>query len=359
MTRKAFSEPLLQWHKRHGRFDLPWQKNRTPYRVWLAETMLQQTQVSTVLPYYQAFISVFPNLSRLAKADLDSVLQQWSGLGYYRRARHLHQCARIVAKQYHGRFPRSLAQLMELPGIGRSTAGAIMALAWSEPYPILDGNVKRVLCRYLGIETWPGEKATENRLWQWSQRYTESARDVASYTQAIMDLGATVCRRTQPLCHACPFSADCSARRQGKQQDIPVAGQKKDLSIKHTQMLLLYNQRKEILLLKRPPVGVWPNLWSLPECDATQDPDHWCHQNLGLRTNHWQHWQVFQHTFSHFKLRIQPRVARLQGTASRVMASQDSQWLQYKPDRKIAIATPVNRLLNAFFQWVMEKTHKP
>ncbi len=355
MTKKCFSERLIHWHHQNGRHDLPWQKNRTPYRVWLAEIMLQQTQVSTVLPYYQRFLSTFPSLSQLAKADLDQVLVLWSGLGYYRRARFLHQCAKTIVDQYHGRFPRNMEQLIGLPGIGRSTAGAILALAWSKPYPILDGNVKRVLCRFHGIESWPGEKAVEESLWAWSQKYTESATDVARYTQAIMDLGATVCRRTSPLCECCPFITDCHAHRHKRQDSIPATRSKKPLPIKNTRMLLLYNHRSEILLLKRPPVGIWPNLWSLPECEEHQNPTDWCQQQFGLKSGEWQNWQNFQHTFSHFKLRIQPMVANIKQPATRVMDSHDTLWVKTQKDKKLAVATPVNKLLQQFTYWIKEK----
>jgi len=234
----AFAARLLAWFQRHGRHDLPWQKRRTPYRVWVSEIMLQQTQVATVIPYYQRFMARFPTAQVLADAPIDDVLHLWTGLGYYARARNLHKAAQIIRDRHGGRFPRAMEAVQELPGIGRSTAGAILAIATGQRHPILDGNVKRVLTRHGAIPGWPGDKRVEERLWELAERYTPKAH-AADYTQAIMDLGATLCTRSKPRCEACPVAVDCAARGLGKQTKFPASKPRKLMPVRRTRMLLL------------------------------------------------------------------------------------------------------------------------
>ncbi|MDN5924371.1 MAG: A/G-specific adenine glycosylase, partial [Xanthomonadales bacterium] len=248
---------LLTWHRHHGRHDLPWQQPRSAYRTWVAEIMLQQTQVQTVVPYFQRFMARFPDLPSLAAADEDDVLALWSGLGYYRRARFLHTAARICVGQYAGELPRTLEALMALPGIGRSTAGAILAQAHGQRCAILDGNVKRVLTRHAGVHGWPGDAAVEKRLWLLAEQNTPT-RKVVDYTQAIMDLGATVCTRTQPRCDVCPLHEDCVAKRDGLTDTLPQRKARKPLPSRHTHMLLLVDHQGRVLLRQRDGHSVWP-----------------------------------------------------------------------------------------------------
>ena len=321
MTSADFSGRLLEWFARHGRTDLPWQVDPTPYRVWISEIMLQQTQVATVIPYYQRFMARFPDLSTLAGASLDQVLQHWSGLGYYARARNLHEAARVVAERFQGRFPGRLEDVMALPGIGRSTAGAILSLACGQRHPILDGNVKRVLARFHAVDGWPGQASVLKRLWALAEEYTPVTR-VAAYSQAIMDLGATLCTRSRPACGQCPLAADCEARAAGRQRDYPAARPRKALPLRRTRMMLLSNAAGEILLEQRPPAGIWGGLWSFPEIAHGQPLDAWCREHMGLGVRVIEEWPCVQHTFSHFHLEITPVLAcaehtrrRRQGTA--------------------------------------------
>ena len=257
---------VVRWQRRHGRHGLPWQGTRDPYRVWLSEVMLQQTQVSTVLDYYPRFLARFPSVQALAAAPLDDVLALWSGLGYYSRARHLHQCAQQVVAVHGGAFPASSAALATLPGVGRSTAAAIAAFCFGERAAILDGNVKRVLTRVLGFDGDLALAAEERRLWAAAESLLP-ARAVDVYTQGLMDLGATLCKRARPDCPRCPFADDCVANRDGRQAELPAARPRKALPERATVMLVLWHGG-EILLLKRPPTGIWGGLWSLPESDS-------------------------------------------------------------------------------------------
>ena len=247
MSPKPFHRRLLHWFRHHGRHDLPWQSPRDAYRVWVSEIMLQQTQVATVIPYFERFMARFPDLASLASADLDQVLHLWTGLGYYARARNLHRAAGVIVAEHGGRFPTDFEAVLALPGIGRSTAGAILAQACDQRHAILDGNVRRVLARHRAIEGWPGQKAVENTLWALAEELTP-AEDVADYTQAIMDLGATVCTRSQPRCAACPLAEDCQARAAGRQADFPGRRPRKALPERHTRMLLLRDAEGQVLL---------------------------------------------------------------------------------------------------------------
>ena len=211
---------MIAWFAQHGRKDLPWQQDPTPYRVWVSEIMLQQTQVRTVIPYYQRFMQAFPDLRALAAAPLDQVLHHWSGLGYYARARNLHRAAQRIRDDHAGRFPEDIEVVMRLPGIGRSTAGAVLSLACGQRHAILDGNVKRVLARFHAVEGWPGKTAVLEQLWALAEAATPQ-RDVAAYNQAMMDLGATLCRRGTPECPSCPLQSDCRACKLGRQSEFP------------------------------------------------------------------------------------------------------------------------------------------
>ncbi|MBD3609161.1 MAG: A/G-specific adenine glycosylase, partial [Gammaproteobacteria bacterium] len=284
MSEAHFAERLLVWFDQHGRKELPW-KSSDPYRVWISEIMLQQTQVTTVIPYFERFITRFPDIATLAMAKQDEVLHLWTGLGYYARARNLHKAAQIIQQQYQGRFPEDFDQVIALPGIGRSTAGAILAQAMEQRHAILDGNVKRLLSRLYVIEGWPGEKQTENKLWQLAEELTPRQR-IADYTQAVMDIGATLCKRSKPDCDHCPFHNHCQARRQGRQAELPHRKPKKDKPVKRCHMLILQDAQGHVLLQQRPPSGIWGGLWSLPECPEDIDILHWSQAPLGLPLSH-------------------------------------------------------------------------
>jgi len=262
----GFADALIDWQRRAGRHDLPWQRTRDPYRIWVSEIMLQQTQVSTVLGYYERFLARFPDVAVLAAAPLDEVLSHWSGLGYYSRARNLHACARAVVERHDGAFPADPAALEALPGIGRSTAAAIAAFAWGVSAPILDGNVKRVLCRVFAVEGFPGERAVEQRLWALAARELPQAGEgrMETYTQALMDLGATLCVRTRPRCEACPVAARCEARAQARVDALPTPRPARVTETRAADWLLL-RAGDAVLLERRSSSGLWGGLWSLPE----------------------------------------------------------------------------------------------
>jgi A/G-specific adenine glycosylase len=339
-----FSARVLGWFARHGRTDLPWQLDPTPYRVWVSEIMLQQTQVTTVIPYYQRFMARFPDVVALAAAELDQVLHHWSGLGYYARARNLHAAAHIIRDRHAGRFPEDLDELLALPGIGRSTAGAILALAAGQRHPILDGNVKRVLARFHAIEGWPGQAAVQKALWALAEQYTPETQ-VAAYTQAMMDLGATVCTRARPACGRCPLQADCAARAGGCPTDYPSPRPRKSLPLRKTRMLLLRNAAGEVLLEKRPPAGIWGGLWSFPELAAGDGLGDGCIERLGCDVQLVGEWRAIRHSFSHFRLQITPVLATTRAGPAGVMEGRERLW--YKPDSRdeLGFAAPVERLL--------------
>ncbi|HET9834885.1 MAG TPA: A/G-specific adenine glycosylase, partial [Rhodanobacteraceae bacterium] len=304
---------LLPWFDRHGRHDLPWQDTpsnpRTPYRVWVSEVMLQQTQVATVIPYFERFVHELPNVRALANANEDHVFALWSGLGYYRRARHLHRAAHACVARHGGELPRDFASLAALPGIGRSTAGAILALAYGERFPILDGNVKRVLTRFHGVHGWPGERVVEQRLWVLAERNTPDER-IADYTQAIMDLGATVCTRARPRCEECPLANDCVAHKQGLTDELPQARPVRELPRKETVMLILRDAQDRILLQRRGASGVWSGLWSLPEAEDRAAADRIAASLAGLDPTQAEALPPLLHVFTHYRLRIHPLLWR-------------------------------------------------
>lgn len=342
---KEIAPSLLAWYDVHGRHNLPWQRDRSLYRVWISEIMLQQTQVTTVIDYFERFMARFPHLESLAQAPLDDVLSLWSGLGYYARARNLHAAAVYVAHHHGGEFPREYDQVIALAGIGRSTAGAILAQALDARHPILDGNVKRVLARYSAIEGWPGEKKIESQLWEIAEELTPNKRN-ADYTQAIMDLGATVCTRRQPLCGRCPLSLNCRALQQQRVNDLPTPKPRKSLPSRHTSMLIARNQRGELLLIKRPPVGIWGGLWSFPEWDETTIPlELWCKERFALRVINQRRGAELRHTFSHFQLTITPLILDTEPLTA-VMAGTDQHWYNVSAAQSLGLAAPVRTLLD-------------
>ena len=340
---------LLPWFDRYGRKSLPWQQDPTPYRVWVSEIMLQQTQVTTVVGYFERFMSRFPNVATVASAEADEVLHYWSGLGYYARARNLHRTAQLVARDHSGKFPRTASELESLPGIGRSTAGAIASLAMGQRQPILDGNVKRVLCRYHAIERWWGDAATMRELWQHADRHTPAER-VAEYTQAIMDLGATVCVRSRPKCEACPLKTDCLAYSSNLQHAIPARKPKRERPQRFTTFLIVRNSDGQVLLHRRPPRGIWGGLWSFPECDVEENPRDWCKKKLGVAVEAPTPLPTVHHGFTHFDLDILPVVMEASpigdGTVSSAMEPAKSVWYNASsPPRALGLAAPVTALL--------------
>lgn len=339
-----FAERLLAWYDQHGRRSLPW-SSRDPYRIWVSEIMLQQTQVATVARYYERFMNRFPDVATLAAAGLDDVLHLWAGLGYYARARHLHQAARRVVTDHGGRFPRDLEALRALPGIGRSTAGAILAFAFEDRHPILDGNVRRVLARYHALPGTIGNSAHERRLWDLAAAHTPGTR-VADYTQAIMDLGATVCGR-EPACPLCPVQQECVAFRAGTVTDFPQRRPRSAPPVRHTRMLIIRDGAGRALLVRRPATGIWGGLWSLPEC-ADGDVQAWSLAHLGCRIRLSGPGMPLHHRFTHFTLAITPLPAVLEGDAATV-ENRDTVWYNTEHlDQYPGVAAPVRQLLSLF-----------
>jgi A/G-specific adenine glycosylase len=338
----SFATRLLRWFDQHGRKDLPWQHPRDAYRVWLSEVMLQQTQVSTVIGYFERFVGALPTLPDLAAADEDTVLALWSGLGYYRRARFLHRAAQICVAQHHGEMPRDYDALAALPGIGRSTAGAILAQAYGMRFPILDGNVKRVLTRYHGIHGQPGQSAVEKQLWQHAEAHTPTQR-VADYTQAIMDLGATLCVRSRPACEVCPLKDDCVARRDNLTALLPSRKPAKVIPTRTTVMLIIRDAQRRVLLERRGPVGVWPGLWSLPEAKDTDAA--WAAAQKFARIDDAQALTSFMHVFSHYRLAIEPLLfddaVALKGVADHMQ----QRWCSASELTTLGLPAPVRELL--------------
>jgi len=349
MKETAFSTVILNWYKKHGRFDLPWQQDRSLYRVWVSEIMLQQTQVSTVIPYFKKFMATFPDITQLAKAKQDEVLHLWTGLGYYARARNLHKSARLITDNYKGEFPRDFDQVLDLPGIGRSTAGAILAQALDQSHAILDGNVKRVLARFHVVPGWVGTKTVADKLWQLSENVTPR-NNCADYTQAIMDLGATLCTRGKPDCKICPLHNNCKALAQGNPSDYPGKKPKKDYPIKSTTMMIL-EQDCKVLLYQRPPSGIWGSLWSFPECPTDENTIQWCQQNLGISIHKTKDLAKIHHKFSHYQLDITPQLAQIkqQNQSSVIMENAPYVWYNTREPEAIGLPAPVKELINRLF----------
>ncbi len=309
--------------------------------------MLQQTQVKTVIPYYDRFMQSFPDLEALAAASLDDILHHWSGLGYYARARNLHKTAQQIRDQHSGQFPDDPESLQQFPGIGRSTAGAILSLAFQQCQPILDGNVKRVMTRFHAIEGWPGKTEIQKKLWEIADQHTP-VKEVAAYTQAIMDLGATICTRSKPRCGDCPIQTDCEARKTDRQKDFPYSKPKKTIPTKKKIFLILRNDQNEILLEKRPPTGIWGGLWSLPECDHDDDPIKVCKERFAYKISNQQIQETVQHTFSHFHLEITPLLALVTGHATMVMEPGETLWYNNTQTKHLGLAAPVASLLKNY-----------
>ncbi|GAA5315904.1 MAG: A/G-specific adenine glycosylase [Candidatus Pelagadaptatus aseana] len=341
LNRAGFSGRVLEWFQQHGRKHLPWQQDINPYRVWVSEIMLQQTQVATVIEYFQRFMTRFPEVEDLAAADIDEVLHLWTGLGYYARARNLHRCAQQVVTDFGGEFPRSVEALSDLPGIGRSTAGAIASLSMGLVAPILDGNVKRVLARHFAVAGWPGQAATLKQLWALAEGLTPE-QQCDQYTQAMMDLGATLCTRTRPECHRCPLSETCMAQAQGNPEDYPGKKPKKHKPVKTVQLLMLMTPDQQYYLEQRPAAGIWGGLWSFPELAADENATIFCENTYG-RVDAVESWPGFRHTFSHYHLDIVPVHVQL---ASRPAGVAEIRSDYFAPEQipTVGLAAPVKKL---------------
>ena len=338
ITPLKFQQYILDWFDQHGRKHFPWQKNKTAYRVWVSEIMLQQTQVNTVIPYYKKFMDEFPDLKSLANAHDDKVLHLWAGLGYYSRARNLHRAAKMVMQEFHGKFPDNSTDLQKLPGIGRSTAAAILSIAFNQQAAILDGNVKRVLARFHGINEVMTKKV-ENDLWMFAERYMPAKRS-ADYTQAIMDLGATICVRKNPLCTQCPLMKYCLAYKNEMTHLIPAKKIVKALPVRESTLLILKNN-DQVFLLKRPPIGIWGGLWSFPEIEGEPEKKSihsFCLKRFKMSVSDYQTLDPFRHTFTHFHLHIHPVVISVKRKAQRVMEDEMQIW--YNPSRPEAVGLP-------------------
>ena len=340
----TFARGIVEWQRRHGRHALPWQQSRDPYGIWISEIMLQQTQVATVIPYYERFMARFPDVTSLAAAALDDVLAHWSGLGYYSRARHLHSAAQVIRDRHRGAFPTRFEDVVALPGVGRSTAGAIMVFAYGARYPILDGNVKRVLARVFGIEGYAGEPRVADALWSTAEREMPPS-DLEAYTQGLMDLGATLCLRRRPACALCPVSATCVAQRTHRTQEIPAPRPRAALPHRNTVMLIL-EHRGRVLLEKRPAPGIWGGLWCFPEITGDADLSLQCTQRFGAQVHDAERLPEVQHGFTHFTLTILPRRVRVTSLTP-AAAEGDCQWLDIEAARAAAIPAPVRRILDS------------
>ncbi len=343
---------MIAWFQKQGRHTLPWQSNPTPYRVWISEIMLQQTQVATVIPYFERFMKRFPTVDHLANATLDEVLQQWAGLGYYRRAKHLHQSAQVIQKHFHSIFPDTYEDVLALPGIGRSTAGAILAMSMQQSYPILDGNVKRVLARHFGIQGWPGDPAINQQLWALSTQNTPKKK-VDHYTQAMMDLGATLCTASNPACVRCPVAKSCQAKACDLIEAIPAkrpATPAKPLR-KTFMLIILHQATQSVLLEKRETKGIWGGLWSLIECPLKTDVSQHCKTEFKLSPKTLENLESFRHTFTHFHLDIHPLVCKVH-TKSLPTLKAPYQWHALEDLHTIGLPAPVKRLLSEYKETV-------
>ena len=342
---------LLAWHAKFGRHDLPWQKHLreegSAYRVWVSEIMLQQTQVATVIPYFERFMQRFPDVRELADAPADEVLHLWTGLGYYARARNLHRAAQLIRDGQGGEFPQTLESVMELPGVGRSTAGAILAISAGARHSILDGNVKRVLARYYAIGGAPDEAATIEKLWRLADDNTP-AKDVAIYTQAIMDLGATVCTRARPSCEVCPLTADCRARVEGRQGELPAAKRKRAARKRKTAVMLVARRASEVLLVQRPPSGIWGGLWCLPEFEHRDAAKAFAATSLASATLSRAPLPDIEHSFTHFDLVITPVVANCRGEAQ--VRDGNTLWYDLTRPARVGLPAPIKTLLGTLLE---------
>lgn len=336
-----FTTKLIRWQRTSGRHDLPWQRTRDPYRIWLAEVMLQQTQVEAVIPYYKRFLARFPDLSSLARASQDDVLRLWSGLGYYARARNLLSAARLLLAEHGGSFPRDAASLVQLPGVGRTTAAAIAAFAFGHRAAILDGNVKRLLARYFGVSGYPGEPAVEQRLWALAESILP-ARSIEHYTQALMDLGAMVCTRTRPRCEACPVAGACVARSEHRVAELPSPRPRRAQPERKATWLVL-RRGDQVLLERRPSTGLWGGLWTFPQIEERNLRDH-CRRTLGCDVAAIRRLQPIEHGFTHFRLRAHPILCELRASLPCVQSSR-YRWVNLARSPSVAVPAPVRRLL--------------
>jgi len=344
----SFSERVLTWYESHGRKHLPWQQDISPYKVWLSEVMLQQTQVATVIDYFERFMHYFPSVEHLANAPLDDVLALWAGLGYYSRAKNLHKAAIMVCEEFSGQFPENQADLEKLPGVGRSTAAAILSLAFEQPATILDGNVKRVIARHQAIEGWPGQSQTLKALWQAAESYTPNQPASArAYTQVMMDLGATVCKRSKPQCERCPVASDCKARQADLIAEIPGKKPKKSLPVKSTQMLLLRYKTK-LLLEQRPLTGIWPGLFVFPQLSVDDSVPDYLRQGYNLLDDDVDITEArlpsFRHTFSHYHLDIHITEVQLHSLPQMVETS-SADWFDFNKSEWPALPAPVKKII--------------
>jgi A/G-specific adenine glycosylase len=338
-----FAARLLAWFATSGRKDLPWQRDPTPYRVWVSEIMLQQTQVATVIPYYEAFVQRFPDVRSLAAAPLDEVLHLWSGLGYYARARNLQRAAQAIITRHGGEFPATLDGAMALPGIGRSTAGAILSLSRGERHAILDGNVKRVLARWFGVEGYPGAPEVERRLWALAESCTPRER-VAEYTQAIMDLGATVCTRARPACLLCPVNAGCLARAGNMQDRLPAPRPRTVRPVRQGWLVVAVRAGHKVLLERRPPVGIWGGLWGLPECPTRAHAEQWCRENLS-GAHQPRPAEPVRHAFSHFDYDMRPLFVRCLGKSEALRDEERFRWYDVNEPARLGLPKPIATLV--------------
>jgi A/G-specific adenine glycosylase len=334
----SFAERVLAWFEDHGRKHLPWQQDVTPYKVWVSEIMLQQTQVATVIPYFERFMGSFPTVESLSSAPLDDVLAHWTGLGYYARARNLHKAAQQVCELYGGVFPTTVEELESLPGIGRSTAGAILSLSLNQRATILDGNVKRVLARHRAVEGWPGATKIHNALWDIADKFTPTG-NCKAYNQAMMDLGATICTRSSPSCLLCPVSADCLAHKENTWQSYPGKKPKTVKPIRQTTFAIMQNENNEVYLIRRPEHGIWGGLWCFPELDR-QEADH----SASERAHKTETLPVFRHTFSHFHLDIEPIVFTMSKPLAEIREVGGA-WVSIDDAMTKGLAAPVVNLL--------------
>jgi A/G-specific adenine glycosylase len=348
---RSFSGRLLRWYAAHGRHDLPWQHPRSAYRVWVSEIMLQQTQVATVIDYFARFVERFPNLQALAHAPLDDVLALWAGLGYYSRARNLHRAADLCIERHGGDLPDSLAELAALPGIGRSTAGAILAQAHGQRVPILDGNAKRVLARFHGVRGDLSRPHAQRTLWRLSEDALPQ-QQLPDYTQALMDLGATLCTRRTPRCGDCPLHADCVARRDDLTAEIPATRRRTALPQRALYLLLVTDAQQRVLLVRRPPSGIWGGLWSLPEATDRDTAVRDAQDRYGLTLGGTRALPSIVHTFTHFRLTANPLHARLVRKASRVGDTPDHAFVARADAPRYGCPKPVARLLADYWSTI-------
>lgn len=352
-----FIARLLHWFDDHGRHDLPWQHPRSPYRVWLSEIMLQQTQVTTVIPYFLRFLQHFPTLPDLAAASNDAVMAQWAGLGYYARARNLHAAAKRCVELHGGDLPRDFDALHALPGIGRSTAGAILSQAWNDPFAILDGNVKRVLSRYHGIDGFPGLPVIEKQLWAIAEAHVAKvpAGRMADYTQAQMDLGASVCSRAKPACVICPLQDTCVARREGRTAELPTPKPSKTLPEREAVALLLRDAQQRVLLQKRPDTGIWAQLWTLPQAEAGSDLQDWFDAHVDGSLEDAEELPVLQHTFSHYRLHLQILSRKVRGLR---VEEPTLRWVAADELPALGLPAPIRKLLDGATIKMPKRTSK-